>query len=672
MRVLRHILKSKYIFKIILVISILYVIIYINMDKSVSKYSLDDTYFDGIVSGIKYDEDKTVITIKCEKEKLIIYYKNAIDIGYGDTILVYGKLNEYKDNTIFNLFNYKKYYRYRKIYYSVYANSINVTKKNTNVINDFKNAIIKRIKNIDKSGKYILTFMLQEKYMIDNDVLKAYQRNGISHLFSISGMHISLFSGVIYYFVKKISYNNYFSSILVFIFLLVYLIMLDYPVSAIRAIFSFSLNRINRLFRFNIKKLDIMFFILSIMIIINPYNIFYTSFIFSYVISFFISLFSKEIRTSKHKKLYLSYICFISSLPLVIYNYYSFNVVSILLNAIYVPLVSAIIFPFVILCLIFPILDNVLYMFIMLLEKSNLFINDYLGDVINISVLKPSIYFIIVYYIILILYKKYKKLIWGLIFSVILVKYSYLFDNRLSVVYFDVGQGDSTFITYKNESILIDTGSDSYLDILLYMKSVGRYVLDYLIISHGDSDHAGGVIDILNNIKVNNVVINKGNYSDLEKDIIRLCYKKRINIKNDVGYIDIINTRMYFLDTGLYNDENDNSNVIYFNYNGYKFLFMGDAGTKKEEDLLNKYNIGKIDFLKVGHHGSNTSSSKYFIDEINPKYSIISVGKNNRYGHPNKEVLDTLNDSKIYRTDKDGSIMFKIKNNKLQIETCSP
>ena len=672
MRVLRHILKSKYIFKIILVISILYMIIYINMDKSVSKYSLDDTYFDGIVSGIKYDEDKTVITIKCEKEKLIIYYKDAIDIGYGDTILVYGKLNEYKDNTIFNLFNYKKYYRYRKIYYSVYANSINVTKKNTNVINDFKNAIIKEIKNIDKSGKYILAFMLQEKYMIDNDVLKVYQRNGISHLFSISGMHISLFCGVIYYLVKKISYNNYFNSILVVIFLLVYLIMLDYPVSAIRAIFSFSLNRINRLFRFNIKKLDIMFLILSIMLIINPYYVFYTSFIFSYVISFFISLFSKEIRSSKHKKLYLSYICFISSLPLVIYNYYSFNVVSILLNVIYVPLVSFIIFPFVILCLIFPILDNVLYMFIMLLEKSNLFINDYLGEVINISVLKPSIYFIIIYYIILILYKKYKKLIWGLIFSVILVKYSYLFDNRLSVVYFDVGQGDSTFITYKNESILIDTGSDSYLDILLYMKSVGRYVLDYLIISHGDSDHAGGVIDILNNIKVNNVIINKGNYSNLEKDIIRLCYKKRINIKNDVGYIDIINTRMYFLDTGLYNDENDNSNVIYVNYNGYKFLFMGDAGTKKEEDLLNKYNIGEIDFLKVGHHGSNTSSSKYFIDSINPRYSIISVGENNRYGHPKKEVLDTLNDSKIYRTDQDGSIMFKIKKDKLQIETCSP
>ena len=129
---------------------------------------------------------------------------------------------------------------------------------------------------------------------------------------------------------------------------------------------------------------------------------------------------------------------------------------------------------------------------------------------------------------------------------------------------------------------------------------------------------------------------------------------------------------MYFLNTGIYNNENDNSNVIYFIVNNYKFLLMGDAGVDKEKDILNEYSIEDIDFLKVGHHGSDTSSSKEFIDIMNPKYSIISVGKNNRYGHPNKEVLNTLDNSKIYRTDQDGSIMFKIKNNKLKIETCSP
>ena len=101
-------------------------------------------------------------------------------------------------------------------------------------------------------------------------------------------------------------------------------------------------------------------------------------------------------------------------------------------------------------------------------------------------------------------------------------------------------------------------------------------------------------------------------------------------------------------------------------------MFMGDAGVEKEKEILKKYNLNNIDVLKVGHHGSKTSSGKTFIDEVNPKYSIISVGKNNKYGHPNKEVLNILGDSKIYRTDQDGSIMFQIKNNKLKIETCMP
>ena len=101
-------------------------------------------------------------------------------------------------------------------------------------------------------------------------------------------------------------------------------------------------------------------------------------------------------------------------------------------------------------------------------------------------------------------------------------------------------------------------------------------------------------------------------------------------------------------------------------------MFMGDASITTEKEIMNKYNLSNIYVLKVGHHGSKTSSSKDFIDEVNPKYSIISVGKNNRYGHPNKEVLDNFQSSKIYRTDIDESIMFKIKNNKLKIETCSP
>ena len=177
---------------------------------------------------------------------------------------------------------------------------------------------------------------------------------------------------------------------------------------------------------------------------------------------------------------------------------------------------------------------------------------------------------------------------------------------------------------------------------------------------------------IVESISVNKVIFNVGNYNYLEKDLIKTLKKKKIKYYKNIENIYIRNTTMYFLNTGIYNNENDNSNVIYFIVNNYKFLLMGDAGVDKEKDILNEYSIEDIDFLKVGHHGSDTSSSKEFIDIMNPKYSIISVGKNNRYGHPNKEVLNTLDNSKIYRTDQDGSIMFKIKNNKLKIETCSP
>ena len=136
--------------------------------------------------------------------------------------------------------------------------------------------------------------------------------------------------------------------------------------------------------------------------------------------------------------------------------------------------------------------------------------------------------------------------------------------------------------------------------------------------------------------------------------------------------MNIDNVNIYFLNNKIYDNENDNSNVMYLNIDNYKVLFMGDASTKVEEDILKKYNIENIDILKVGHHGSNTSSSNIFVNEIKPNYSIISVGKNNKYGHPNIEVLNTLKKSIIYRTDEDGSIIFRLKNDNLKVEACSP
>ena len=188
---------------------------------------------------------------------------------------------------------------------------------------------------------------------------------------------------------------------------------------------------------------------------------------------------------------------------------------------------------------------------------------------------------------------------------------------------------------------------------------------------HGDYDHIGDAINLLNEIKVDEVLFNNDSFNDNENKIIKVLDKKNIKYsKNSWDFKKIED--LYFLNTKEYDNENDNSNVIYTELDGYKFMFMADAGIDKEKDILDKYNISGIDVLKIGHHGSKTSSSKYFINEIKPKDSIISVGKNNRYGHPTSEVLDTLSNSKIYRTDLDGSIEIKLNKNGYKIKTCPP
>ena len=253
-------------------------------------------------------------------------------------------------------------------------------------------------------------------------------------------------------------------------------------------------------------------------------------------------------------------------------------------------------------------------------------------------------------------------------------------DSNFNVVMLDVGEGDCIFIKapWGMGNILIDTGN-SYEDysvmeskVMPYLKSRGISRIDYLIISHGDADHIGGALSLVKDFNVNNVILNKGEYSNLEMKLINILKKKKIYFTSDVDKINIRGWYIYFLNNKLFDNENDNSIINYFKINSYSFLFMGDSSFVVEDYLLEEYNLKDITFLKVGHHGSDTSSSREFIDSINPVNALISVGKNNRYGHPNKEVLNNLNNSKIYRTDQDGSIMFKIKNNKLKIETCSP
>ena len=645
MKKLKIILKYN---KLILLLIIILSLIITKVYKHTLKININQKEIYGYVR--KIEDNKVLIK---SNEMILVYIDNS-KVELNDYIWVKGKLEYPKKNTIFNLFNYKEYLNSKKIYYVMYSKDIKVIRKNKNIFYSFKNMLYRKI-NTYKSKKYIKIFVLGDKSDLDKDL---FNNLGIIHIFSLSGLHIS----IIVFLLKKIKCHN----ILIYLILVLFLFLTNFGISTIRASLTFIFSNINKKYKLDISSLDRLIILAYLLLIINPYYLYDTGYIFSFLISYSIVLF-KPNNTYK-----VSFITFLTSLPLLINNNFSINFLSIMFNIVLIPLVSFIIFPLSILTLFLPI-DNVLFVTTNIFERICLLLNNF--NILTFSFSKLPLILIIIYYVILFSKLKYKFFINILMIIVFYLIGIYVIYPR--VYFVDVGQGDSSLIRFKNKNILIDTGGSYYNNLIsknniLFYKSIGIKKINYLLLTHGDYDHMGEAITLVNNFKVEKVIFNCGPYNELEKELIKVLDKKKIKYYSCIKELNIDNNKLYFLQTKEYDNENDNSNVIYTELNGYKFMFMGDASTTTEKEIMNKYNLRHIDVLKVGHHGSKTSSSKEFISEINPKYSIISVGKNNRYGHPNKEVLNNLKDSKIYRTDQDGSIMFKIKINKLKIETCSP
>ena len=348
----------------------------------------------------------------------------------------------------------------------------------------------------------------------------------------------------------------------------------------------------------------------------------------------------------------------------------------------FVPLVTFIVYPLALIAFIFKPLDDALLNIVSIMENASLKISDI--DFLNLTLCHINILFFVLYYVIitLILYKWLKgKNYISLLFVILLFHHNinYL-NNASSLTMIDVGQGDSFLIKLKHSKggVLIDTGGipeykktyDIAANTLVpYLKAEGIDHLDYLITTHGDIDHMGESINLIKKFKVNNVIFNNGEYNNLELKLINHLKKHNIPYYKGIEKISVKNTSLVFLNNKIYENENDNSNIVYMNIENIRLLFMGDASIEVEKNLLKKYNLKNIDILKVGHHGSKTSSSTSFINQINPKYSLISVGENNSYGHPHKEVIKNLNKSKIYRTDIYGGVKITFKE-KLQIKTC--
>ena len=684
MRSLKTILQYNKLFIVFFIFLCIYILLFTKIIKYESKLDIRKNVFEGVITSIKFEGDRLVLDVKGEERLITNYYvkskeeKNTIldVIHHGDKIMLKGTLKVPFNNTIPNNFNYKKYLYNKKIYYTLSVDSYEIIKNNKNILYKIKDKLYKKIINLDNSD-YYLAFILGDKTLLSSEIYNSFQSNGISHLLALSGMHINILLLIINMFLKKFKENK--RIIITSIILIIFLILTGLTASLQRATIFYILKNINNKFNLRYSNIKLLFIVAFIILFINPFLIYDLGFIYSFIVCFGIFYYSDFIKGNYVVKLFkLSLVTFLFSMPITIMVNYEVNLNSIFINMLFVPWISLIVYPLSLISFIIPILNPLFGFTINITNNINMLFSK-ISLIINIP--KLSIILIILFYLVLLVRKK--KLYICLFLILIFGKVIVLFDKNYYAYFFDIGQGDSSVLVspHQKEVLMVDTGGKITYEkeewqksnktynisdgVIKFLKSRGITKLDYLIISHGDQDHAGDALNIIKKLNVKKVVLNNGSTNSLEKKIINTNVK--ITNNYNLKYFNVIN-----LNNGFYDNENDASLVNYITFLKYKFLFMGDAPKNVEEKIIEKYNLFNIDVLKVGHHGSKTSSSKYFVDKIIPKYSVISVGKNNRYGHPHEETLSNLINTKILRTDSDGTITFKINKNKFDIGFCKP
>ncbi len=660
--------KIKLISLVIFIICVFRITLVLINDKNV--YYETKKELRGVITYIKKDKDKTIFDIKGNGKYRITTY-NDFEYELGDKVLVSGVFKAPSDNTVFNLFNYRKYLLSKGIKEISNNSKIKLIYKNKSVLYTLKNMMIKHIEKY-KTKNYLKAFVMGDTSEFEEEIKESYKNIGISHLLAISGMHVGVFLLILNILLKKFKYKN----IIIFMFLLLFLFITNFTESLMRCTLFILLNSLNKKFNLNISNIYIIILTACMLLIINPYLIYSVGFLFSVIITFFIILSSKYLENKKYfkKTFIMSVICFLASIPILAYYFFSVNLLTPIFNLLFVPLVSIIIFPLALITFIFPVFDSIYLFFISIFEYLVVLFDKI--KILSFVIAKPSIYIVILYYVFLYLTIKVNKK-YILIFMIILLLNinAKIFIFNPEIVFMDVGQGDSTIIILPHgKTIMIDTGGtfmSSYSVVMNktipYLHSRGINKIDLLILTHGDYDHMGEAKTLLDSIKVEKVLINKGSINELEESILNYDMVEKVRDNYVLSGYELL-----FLNNKIYDNENSNSIVTYINIKNNNILLMGDADKNVEKNIINEYNLPKMDILKVGHHGSNTSSDASFINKINPVYSVVSVGKNNRYGHPNKTVLDNLKYSNILRTDKDGSIRFVFKKNMVNKFTCKP
>ena len=546
-----------------------------------------------------------------------------------------------------------------------------------------------------ETAAWMQALVLGNDAFIDEETIKLFRRWSLSHILAISGLHIGIIVAIIYAILVRFSITTKETAqTILMMFLPIYALLAGAQPSVWRASLTVVLSIL--LFKTKLKMnfTDMISIVFLSLIIIDPYIVYHIGFQFSFLVSFGLILSQNWMRQTTSNVLRIFQISFVSQmviLPLQIHYFFTFQPLSILLNVLVVPYFSIFVIPtmFILLFVIYlplPIIQIVEKIFTITHEIMLTLINlvdDYFYFPMNIGTF--PIYFAVVYYVLFIIFMSYlerqqteKAFLYGiatcmLLFVLIIRPY---LSPIGKVTMLDIGQGDAYIIElpYRKGVFIIDAGAQfSFTDftptdtvyeqiIRPYLLGEGIHKIDAIFLSHADLDHNGSVHYIIDEFPVNEMIIS--DYYPIQKEELKTWQQSNISVTRTSfnEKIERKGQRFYTLspqrDKG---SENENSLVLYTKIGDKTWLFTGDIDKQTEKEMIRNYPNLQVDILKVGHHGSNTSTDPQFLQRIEPTYALISVGVNNRFGHPTSEVIQTLVDENItiFRTDKHGAVQYR-------------
>ncbi len=682
------------------------------------------TFFGTISSNPKVDGDRISFQFKTDrKETFQIHYSIQTEeekvrleqLSIGSRCKIVGPLKQPLEATNFYSFDYQKYLYYQHIHWIITPSSplqdckVGKFSMYHTVVNIRQKGIVRVKENVPEPlAGIVVALVYGERGFIEDDVLKAYQSLGIIHLLAVSGLHVSLLVGSIYFVLLRIGITRERAIEGLLIAIPLYTIIAGAAPSVIRAGVMTMVALCCIRFKVSFHPLDGICIAGIFILLFQPFYIFHIGFQLSFFISFCLIVSASKISQYKSYLIKIIAVTILSqlcSIPIILYHFYEISLLSLPLNIIYIPFISLCILPLsfiiVVLLLTIPFLAEPI---IWVLHPLIIVTHQFLLQTAELSF--PTIttgrpQFIVLLSLLIAIGTtficweksgKKRKMILPLSFiaAVITIQLNIPYLSSYGeITFIDVGQGDGILIElpYRKGVYLLDAGGavsfgtdeewkrrsrkfDVGADIVNpYLKAKGIKKIDKLILSHGHYDHIGGVESLLNNVKIKEVLYSVG---PVEGEFEQLLLEKLIRSGADITFVHdgmiwregkanfaVLSPKVEEQYTNL----NNRSIVLYAKIGGKYWLFTGDLEQEGEARLQRDYPNLKVDILKAGHHGSRTSTTLEFLEMYQPKVAIISAGRSNRFGHPHDEVIQALHEKKvmIMRTDQNGAIRYRYK-----------